>query len=374
MSPTCATALFAVKTAVPPYRGTQEQAAQFMRRVLTASLPEANLPRALGMVDKIYTSSGIHTRQSVVNDWLAEDPSQFTFFPANWQLEPFPSTAARMKVYEQASVDLAEQAARAAMIEAGIAPGEVTHLVISTCTGFFAPGPDILLLRRLGLRPTVSRAILGFMGCYAGFNGMRMADQIVRSDAGAVVLHVCIELCTLHFQKKATPDLLIANCLFSDGCSAAVFGAKGRRPALALLAASHSHVEGDSLDQMTWHIGDTGFEMRLSVQVPRTLEQQAAPFVESLLTRAGMTRQEVATWAVHPGGRKIVESLASALKLGEDDLAPSYGVLHDYGNMSSATIYFVLDRRLRDGGPSGPVVALGFGPGLTMEGAVLVRE
>jgi alpha-pyrone synthase len=296
-------------------------------------------------------------------------------FPPNWQLEPFPSTARRMEIYEKASVDLAEQAARGALAEAGIDPSEVTHLVICTCTGFFAPGPDILLARRLGLRPTVARSILGFMGCYAGFNGMRSADQIVRSQPRAVVLHVCVELCTLHFQKKASPDLLIANCLFSDGCAAAVYAAPGRggKP-LALVAGNHSHVEGDSLDQMTWHIGDTGFEMRLSVQVPRTLGRQAAPFVEALLDRASLARKDVASWAVHPGGRKIVEALAAPLDLGEEDLAPSYGVLNDYGNMSSATIYFVLDRRLRDGGPAGPVVALGFGPGLTMEGAVLVRE
>ena len=363
--------LAGLATVKPEFHATQSLAAQFMARVLNATLQPPALDKAVEMVEKLYASSGIHTRYSVLSDWLAPTPEEFQFFPPNWSLEPFPSTAERMKVYEKTSLPLAEQAGRQALSDAGVKAEEVTHLIIGTCTGFFAPGLDILLSQRLGIRPTVSRLILGFMGCYAGFNGLRTADQIIRGDPQAVVLHVCVELCTLHFQKKATPELLVANCLFADGCSAAVYTSAQKSPqAKAKVQGWYSFVDGQSLDQMTWHIGDTGFEMRLSTNVPRTLHSQAVPFLNALTDRAGISRNEVAHWAIHPGGRRILEALCSALELEHRQVEAAYRVLHDYGNMSSATLYYVLQAELQHG-LRGPLVAMGFGPGLTIEGAVL---
>ena len=343
-----------------------------MTRVLEASVEDWKKQRILELTKKIFSSSGIETRHGVITDFFRDDPSTFDFFPANWELEPFPSTEERMRVYEQASVELVVEASQKALGEADVEPDEITHLVVCTCTGFFAPGPDVRLVKRLGIRPTVKRTIIGFMGCYAGFNGIRMADQIIRSDPEALVLQVCVELCSLHFQKKPEPDLIVANCLFADGCVAAVYGASARHEAgLADLVAHRSFVETAALDQMAWNIGNHGFEMRLSTRVPRTLEVTTPDFVSSLLDVAGLSRGQVVNWAVHPGGPKILDAVGGALGLGENAFADSSAVLRDFGNMSSATIFFILDRQVRKEENRGPTLALGFGPGLTVEGAVL---
>jgi len=342
-----------------------------------ASLAEATLEgrrRALtlDLLEKIYASSGIDKRHSVLSDYTRASPEEFEFYPPNWALEPFPTTAMRMKVFEKWSVDLAEEACRKALRESGAEPAGVTHLIVTTCTGLFAPGPDILLIERLGLRSDVRRSVLGFMGCYAGFNGLRMAGQILGAEPEAVVLQVCVELCSLHFQKKALPDFIVANSLFADGAAAAVYARPGRLlNGLADLAATHCRVEKDSLEQMSWRIGASGFEMRLDREVPARLKTAAPGFVGELLGRAGLEQGESA-WAIHPGGRRIVSEVQSALGLEDSHVRSSLEVLSACGNMSSGTIFFVLDRELRRASRA-PVAALGFGPGLTMEGAVLSR-
>ena len=367
--------ILGIGTALPGHSSKQLLAERFFTRVLEHSEPTRQRDRVLRLVERIYPHSGIEMRYSALPDYAADDPLDFEFYPSNWALEPFPTTAQRMKIFEKASVELAEQAARRALDQARIAPSRVTHLIVCTCTGFFAPGPDALLIHQLGLCPSVKRTLIGFMGCHAGFNGMHSADQIVRSDPDAIVLQICVELCSLHFQKRTVTDFLIANCLFADGCAAVVYGSQpasdAASPPLFRLGASHSYVGAGSRDQMTWHIGDTGFEMRISARVPASLRTLAPSFVRALLDRAGLERSGVGGWALHPGGSKIVEALATALQLRDTDIGPSLDVLRDHGNMSSATIFFVLERLLQTGAASGPTVALGFGPGLTMEGAVL---
>lgn len=362
--------LYGVGTALPPHAASQDAIRGFMTRVLRAAAgSEATAPAAF--LERLYASSGIKTRHSVLPDYSAGSPEAFTFFPKNWALEPFPGTARRMEAFELWSVDLAERAARAALAKSGFAAPEVTHLVLTTCTGFFAPGPDILLVERLGLKPDVQRSLLGFMGCYAGFGAMRLAGDVVSADPKAVVLVLSVELCTLHFQKRPTPDFQVANSLFADGAGAAVFAAGGTRPGgLGDLAACRGSVAPGSRDQMSWRIGDTGFEMGLDRRVPRTIERHAPAFVADLLARAGLARAEAVRWAPHPGGKGIVTALTECLRLDEGQTESARGVLGGCGNMSSATIFFVLEREFARGG--GPLVALGFGPGLTMEGAVFV--
>jgi predicted naringenin-chalcone synthase len=210
------------------------------------------------------------------------------------------------------------------------------------------------------------------MGCYAGFNGLRMAGQILGAEPEAVVLQVCVELCSLHFQKKALPDFIVANSLFADGAAAAVYARPGRfLRGLADLVATHCRVEQDSLEQMSWRIGSSGFEMRLDREVPAHLKTAAPGFADELLARAGLERGSSA-WAIHPGGRKIVSEVQSALGLEDPQVRSSLEVLSACGNMSSGTVFFVLDRELRRAEQT-PVAALGFGPGLTMEGAVFSR-
>lgn len=384
------TRLYGLGTATPPHSAAQADVGAFMARVVAAAGAEAadgaGPPRRARLIRRLYAESGIARRHSVLADYTRTDPAAFDFFPPNWALDPFPTTAARMAVFRDASVDLAAAAAGDALAEAGVAPGEVTHLVISTCTGFFAPGPDVALQRRLGLAPTVARTVIGFMGCNAGFNGLRAADDIVRGRPEAVVLQVCVELCSLHFQRDAAAETLIANCLFADGASAAVWASAARRPGgLASVAGTRSAVHPDSGDQMGWRIGDHGFVMTLSDRVPETLAAAIGPFVAALRDACGAGGGPVAGWAIHPGGRRIVEQLGRALGLAASDVASAYGVLRDCGNMSSATLLFVVRReldRLRAtaspaataDAPTGDVVALGFGPGLSLEGAVLRLE
>ena len=363
--------LYGLGTSLPPHSSGQSEILRFMSELARAAHGR-EAAKTVGFIEKIYAGSGIERRHSVLTDYAKSNPAEFEFYPRNWSLEPFPSTATRMEVYERRSVELAEPAARRALAQAGAAAGDVTHLVVATCTGFFAPGPDVLLIEKLGLRADVERAQIGFMGCYAGFNAMKAAGHILGSEPEAVVLCVCVELCTLHFQKRPEADFLIGNSLFADGAGAAVFAAPGRYArGTADLAATHACVAPNSLDGMSWRIGPTGFEMRLSSAVPRTLRKHAPVFVAELLARAGLSRGEVSRWAVHPGGRRIIEGIAEALGLDDAQTRSARATLAACGNMSSATIFFVLAEEFARGIDS-PVAALGFGPGLTMEGAVFV--
>lgn len=363
--------LYGLGTALPPSSSPQSTVMRFMTAAARASFGEEGA-RAAPLIERLYASSGIERRHSVLKDYAQSDPAGFEFFPPNGALEPFPSTARRMEAYEREAPPLAEAAARVALARSGFAAREVTHLVFTTCTGFFAPGPDILLIAGLGLRADISRTQVGFMGCYAGFNAMKLAAAFVAADPDAVVLVVSVELCTLHFQKRLSPEFLVANSLFADGAAAAVFAAPGARPGgLADLAATHGKMAPDSRDQMSWRIGDTGFEMSLDRRVPDTIRTHAPAFLAELSARAGLAREDIRRWAPHPGGRRIVSALAEALGLDDDATRSSRGVLADCGNMSSATIFFVLERELARGG-TGPLVALGFGPGLTMEGALFL--
>lgn len=368
------TALVGLGTAVPEHRVPQAATAEFMSRSLyggSGSGGSGGSDTRQRAVQRMAERSGIRTRHSVLADYAQSDPGAFSFFPPSWTLEPFPTTAERMAVYEREAAPLATHAARRALTEARVPPHAVTHLVLTTCTGFFAPGPDQQLVTALGLRPDVKRTLIGFMGCYAGFNGIRAADDIVRAHPGAVVLQIAVELCTLHLQKDEGTETLVSNLLFADGAAAAVYraaNAPAAAPARARVRGTASRLAPDTESQMSWRIGDHGFVMRLSADVPRHLESSVAPFVEELARASGIDRRDVQRYAVHPGGRRVLDATRDALRVEEDAMAASRSVLADYGNMSSATILFVLDRALD--GATGPLVALGFGPGLTLEGAV----
>lgn len=318
-------------------------------------------------------SSGIDTRYCVIGDYVAASPEEFTFFPKSWRLDPFPSTAQRMRVYEREVVPLAADAARRALEASEVDPAGVTHLVISTCTGFFAPGPDVLLLSRLGLEQHVRRQVIGFMGCYAGINAIRAADQIVRADPRATVLHVSVEICSLHFQREPSIRNLVANTIFADGASAAVYRSEEQAEGagLATISGSGSLVKQDSLDSMRWDIGDHGFVMHLAVDVPDHLESGAGPFLRRLLERARIDPESIVGYAIHPGGKRIVEAVTRGLSLEPEASASALSVLREFGNMSSAAILFVIQRELDKVDRSGHVLAAGFGPGLTIEGVTL---
>jgi predicted naringenin-chalcone synthase len=357
----------AIATGNPEYSRSQTDAAAFMARV--ESLP----PDVRAAIPDLYERTAIGTRYSAVADFTRDDAEGFEFFPPNWLLDPAPSTAQRSALYREVAVPLAERVARDALARAGRDASEVTHVVYATCTGFFAPGPDIELVRRLGLPPTTRRVQVGFMGCYAAFNALRTARGFVALDPSAVVLVVCCELCTLHFRTTGGMPTAVVNALFADGCAAAVVSGRERAGTLELVD-ERALLDDDSLEMMTWDVGDTGFDMTLSPRVPVVLGRRLPQYLAGLLDPHGLNESDIGWWAIHPGGRAVVDKIQRMLNLSDVAVAESMGVLRDYGNMSSATILFVLRRfldRVQAGERLGWGVAMAFGPGLTMEGALL---
>ncbi len=278
----------------------------------------------------------------------------------------FPTTARRMARFSATAPGLAEQAIAGLGLSA-TELARVTHLVVASCTGMVAPGIDQILVRRLGLDPSVERTHVGFMGCYAAVNSLRLAHHFVRSDPAARVLVVNLELCSLHFQETGQLESLLAMLLFGDGCSAALVSADPL--GLALIDFRGTTI-ADSADAITWGVGDQGFDMVLSGQVPAILQRAlAGPSGADLLH--GRSPQEYGVWAVHGGGRAILDAVESGLRLEQGALDRSRDVLRECGNMSSATLMFVLQRILAGIGSSvprgAPGFAVAFGPGLAAE-------
>ena len=371
------TVLESIATANPPLRRSQEEAAAFMQRV--ESLPQPLRNR----VASIYQRSAIDYRYSCVPDYGYDDPDDFEFFPSDWSLQPAPSTEQRNQKYREAVLPMAEQAARDALAQSGVSSDAITHVVAVSCTGFFAPGLDIELVKRLGLPSDTQRTFIGFMGCYAAFNALRVAHSFCQSDPEARVLVVCAELCTLHFQTSGTLEEVVVNSLFSDGAAAAVLAARSDAAAQGELAYvdNRSQLDDDSMEAMTWDIGDTGFLMGLSSRVPDVIADHLPAYLDRLLTPHNLTSDDVDFWAIHPGGRAIVEKAQSVIGLDEAAAHDSLEVLRLHGNMSSPTILFVLKRFLdrhraaqsNGGSALQHGVAMAFGPGLTIEGALFQR-
>jgi alpha-pyrone synthase len=275
----------------------------------------------------------------------------------------FPTTAARMALYEPHALDLAMQAVR--RLDAD--PAAITHLIVASCTGFTAPGLDFQIMRAAGLPDSTKRTIVGFMGCFAAVNALKLADQIVRSDPASRVMVVNLELCSLHLQEdfQDVPKML-SFLLFADGAAAALVTAE---PTGIALGAFQAAVIPRSHELITWHIGDSGFEMHLSGQVPGRIRRWLPDHGAQLLPP-----EPPVLWAVHAGGRSILDAVQQGLHLPPDALRHSRSVLRDYGNMSSATLMFVLSKILSDPDGSGSGMAMAFGPGLSVETFAFARR
>ncbi len=327
-------------------------------------------------VGALYRMSGVETRRLVIlnrsDGTLAERQE---FYTARTSESPAgPTTGERLEFFERAAGPLAVDAATKALQRSGVEARRVTHLVTVSCSGFSAPGFDYVLIDQLPLRPTVARTQVGFMGCHAALNALRVARAFVAADSKAVVLVCCVELCSLHYQYGWNPEQIVANSLFSDGAAACVIQAAdaGRvtaeRPLRIL--ASGSTVLPDSRDAMTWRVGDHGFRMTLSSSVPGLLAQHLLPWLSEWLDNNGHRPESIGAWAVHPGGPRILQAFAEAMRLDPSHVDISREILRQYGNMSSATVLFILDR-LRASRADGPFVAIGFGPGLAAEATLL---
>ena len=352
-----------VATSLPPAAYTQGQAHDVMKAWIGGDRRTDLLLR------RIYGHSGIERRHSVVGDFApGSETGAGGLYVDDAGGFRNPGTAERNARYRSEAGPLFTATARRALEEIeGFDADDVTHVVTVSCTGFYAPGPDLEIVESLGLRPGTQRYHLGFMGCYAAFPALRMAQAFCRADPQAVVLVVAVELCTLHLQPETNADAVVAASVFADGAAAAIVSARPPGGPALTIDRFDEAVAPDGADDMAWTIGDHGFDMVLSNYVPAIVEQETAAALRPLLDGTGLTRADVARWAVHPGGRAILDRLEKELALPETALEHSRDVLRRYGNMSSATILFVLRSMLEEARPAGePVLGLAFGPGLTI--------
>lgn len=328
------------------------------------------------LAQRIYRNSGIATRHSVLTDFGpgGKDPL-FKAGPDGKLIEP--GTAERNDRYAREARRLAVEVARRALAQCpGIDPKDVTHVITVSCTGFFNPGPDYYIVREANLRPETQRYALGFMGCYAALPALRMAWQFCRADPSAVVLIVDIELCSLHLHFENKLDSLLANAIFADGSAAAVVSAR-KPPAgrtVYCLDNFASALIPDGEKDMAWRIGNKGFEIALSTYVPDIIGANIRALIEPPLAESGLRVADIGRWAIHPGGKAILDKIQNGLELKPEQMQSSRDVLRKYGNMSSATILFVL-QELMQAHPAGAadsrVCAVTCGPGLTIELGVL---
>lgn len=272
----------------------------------------------------------------------------------------FPDTAKRMRAFERFAPELAMDAINGLNLGAG--RHDITHLVITCCTGFSAPGLDLEIVERCGLRPSVERTMIGFMGCYAAINALKFARHIVRSEPDARVLIVNLELCTLHLQETAEIEQILSFLIFSDGCAASLVSAD---PSGIALDRFHAVLAPDTRELITWRIRDSGFDMVLSGLVPSAIYTALAEETDAILDGGGISAIDL--WAVHPGGRSVLDAVERSLRLAPAALGVSRDILRRFGNMSSATVMFVLKSLLHAPARRARGCSMAFGPGLVAE-------
>lgn len=363
--------ILAIGTALPPYRLSQDKISELISSGFHLGPLEKRRFKA------ISRACGIQFRSTVLSD-IIKGPGQFDFFP-NEPHAPFPGTAARMRLYKQHALPLAVAAIENSFAKLPeLDKTEITHLITVSCTGMYAPGIDIELVQHLKLSSSTKRTAINFMGCYGAFNGIKLAESICRADLKAKVLVVCVELCTLHFQKKKSLDNLLSNAIFADGAAAVLIQAGPflGKPYLSL-RNFYCDILPQTSSEMAWEIADSGFDIVLSAYVPQSIHSGIAAFTKRLLSQSNMERKELDFFAIHPGGGKILKACEDALKISKEENQYAYQVLRDHGNMSSATILFVLQAlwsKLTPDAHQKNIFCCAFGPGLTLESMVLSAQ
>ena len=326
----------------------------------------------------IYSRSGIVHRHSVLAEFLEEDSVEHAIFHPSGD---YPSTAVstRMKLYEEHAIGLCETAALECFNQLpALKRTDVTHVITFSCTGMYAPGLDIQLVQKLGLVRNAERTCINFMGCYAAINALKAAYHIARSEPDAVVLLAGVELCSLHYQKSADPNQMVANALFGDGAAAAIVSAKMLDAAAGALRYRlrdfYAEFEESAGNEMVWRIGDAAFDLRLTPEVPNVVRENIAALLDKLFQKTGLRQADIDYYAIHPGGMKILEACEQALHISKAQNEVSYSILSDYGNMSSVTVMFVLKAylaRLSADDTGKKILACAFGPGITMESVIV---
>lgn len=352
-----------IGTAVPANLTSQNKIADFMVSHLHLNEEEEKKLRVL------YRASGISQRYSVLKDF-SENLNGQSFFKEN---ESFPSAKPRMLIYQHHAIKLAEQACEEAFGSTTIKKDEITHLIAVSCTGMYAPGLDIELISKLALATSTQRTSINFMGCYAAFNAMKVAKHIIGANENAKVLIVCVELCSIHLQEKKDDENLLANAIFGDGAAAMILSSEPLNRSLEL-TNFYSDLAPDAKDEMGWYIGDHGFEMHLTSRVPDVIKEGIGELTDRLLEEIKLKVSDIDFFAIHPGGKRILEVIEEKLEISKEQNRPARDILRTHGNMSSPTVLFVIKSILDSLSPDDDqkhLLSFAFGPGLTMESAVL---
>jgi alkylresorcinol/alkylpyrone synthase len=362
--------IVSVATATPPHKLDQSDALTMVQRICCEDERQSRLAGAL------YKHSGVHNRYTAVQyteayRWVPErhpDESPAPNFG--------PTTEERMALYEAHALPLACEAASGALRRSKLASNRITHVVTASCTGFTAPGVDSGLIVSLGLRPTTQRVHVGYMGCHGSINALRVAHGLANSHPDSRVLVCAVELCSLHYTFHWNSERMLGNALFADGAGAVVIGAAPRESAAVTpgrwrLAATGSYLFPETSEFMTWNVGNHGFSMTISPRLPELIQENLGEWLTGWLAENHLRIGDIKSWAIHPGGPRILEAAESALGLTPEKTQVSRDVLCHYGNMSSATVLFILDALLNNKCRP-PCVMLGFGPGLVAEAALLL--
>ena len=373
--------IWSVGTASPNYSIEQSDAVAFAQEIGITN-------RWLNALPALYRKSGVRKRGSVLLNAAEGAPTtRQTFYPKARPENPLgPTTADRMSQYAEHAGPLAAKSAKIALDRAQLHASQITHLVTVSCTGFVSPGIDHQLIQTLSLPPTVQRTHVGFMGCHGAINGLRTAKSIAESDRNAIVLVTAVELCSLHQQYTEDPQQLVANSLFADGAASVIVAAHNPLDATTSsnsaasnercwqIVSSFSFYIPKTTDTMSWKIGDHGFSMQLSPEVPQIIKEQLrAPVSEWLRDQCldQLNQKAYFSWVVHPGGPRILDAVAEAFELDEDRISLSRKILSEHGNMSSPTLLFILDQ-MPVSDPQAPYcIAIAFGPGLHAEALLL---
>ena len=359
------TRIVSIGTAVPNYEYVQADLAQWMHQRLNGK------DERLGRIFRaLYAKTKIEKRHSVLQDFSPNCASPALFSASAKE----PQIQERLAIYDKEAALLAKKAIDECL--KGYSKNEITHLITVSCTGMSAPGIEIHLKQQLDLHATVQTHAVNFVGCYAFFPALKMADAFIQANPNAKVLIAAVELCTLHFQNKNSDDHLLSNSLFSDGAAACLVTSQlGKNTTLKLRKTTQLLIPKGKSD-MTWNIHSDGFLMKLSSYIPQLVDEGIKDLIKNLLQPMNFNQEDIRHWAIHPGGRKILEVCEQELNLTNNELQASYSTLKNFGNMSAPTILFVLKELIeKDNLKKGEkLFACGFGPGLTLEAALLEIE
>ncbi len=358
--------IHAIGTAVPKNCIDQSTVCEFMTMAHGLNQEESRKLKVL------YRATGISTRFSVISDYSSTNPEDWNFYAQNKGMKPFPTTSQRGELYRSNAIHLSRQAIGKCLKSSRIGTHEITHLITVSCTGMYAPGLDFDIINQMGLQKNIQRTSINFMGCFAALTAMKAANSICNSDPKSIVLVVCVELCTIHFQNENTEDNLLANSIFGDGAAAFVMSSRKSKEFPGLSPEKfHSNIIPEGRGEMAWNIGDFGYEMKLSSYVPDLIKNGIGMLVSDL-TKELDSQPDL--FAIHPGGKKILEVIESELGISKSRNQHAYSVLRKFGNMSSPTLLFVLQcilESISEADAGKHVLGLAFGPGLTLESTLL---